>query len=388
MNLQNIICICPDCSAEFTLDRILGEQALATLQSEVSNLSEKEIQKRISAVSKAAIENEKKLAEEKIYQGTKQKEEELNKLRNALLATQLEKMEIENLKKQLEDSSETIIALALQKQKLELESRQENVSRELRLQIETLKDDLRKVSERADQGSIQAQGEAAELVIEENLQALFPTDEVIEIKKGQRGADCILIVKNFAGRPVGKINVESKRTKRFSSDWVQKLKEDSLAIGAHFSVLITATWPSENQKPHMRDGVWICGFTDYQILIQALRHSLIDLSNAVATEAFRDEKAQIMFDFLMSQEFAGTVEQIIRPIIRMQDQLMKEKRALNSIWKEREALINGSTNGVENLFFKIQGITQMNLPSVIGLEGLDTLTNENNELRVPTCPSK
>ena len=153
MNLQNIICICPDCSAEFTLDRILGEQALATLQSEVSNLSEKEIQKRISAVSKAAIENEKKLAEEKIYQGTKQKEEELNKLRNALLATQLEKMEIENLKKQLEDSSETIIALALQKQKLELESRQENVSRELRLQIETLKDDLRKVSERADQGS-------------------------------------------------------------------------------------------------------------------------------------------------------------------------------------------------------------------------------------------
>ena len=100
----------------------------------------------------------------------------------------------------------------------------------------------------------------------------------------------------------------------------------------------------------MRDGVWICGFTDYQILIQALRHSLIDLSNAVATEAFRDEKAQIMFDFLMSQEFAGTVEQIIRPIIRMQDQLMKEKRALNSIWKEREALINGSTNGVRTCF--------------------------------------
>ena len=38
---------CPDCSAEFTLDRILGEQALATLQSEVSNLSEKEIQKEL-----------------------------------------------------------------------------------------------------------------------------------------------------------------------------------------------------------------------------------------------------------------------------------------------------------------------------------------------------
>ena len=379
MNLKNIKCICPECLNEFTLDRTLGEQALAKLQSEVAKLSEKEIQKKIEMATKAAIENEKKLTNEKICGEIKQKDEELRKVRNDLLAIQLEKVEIENSKKQLEDSSETIIGLALQKQKLELEAREENVRRELRLQIETLKDDLRKASDRADQGSMQAQGEAAELVVEEALKNLFPTDEVSEIKKGQRGADCVLTVKNFAGRPVGKINVESKRTKKFSNDWVKKLKEDSLAIGAHFSVLITATWPSENQKPHMRDGVWICGFTDYQILIQALRHSLIDLSNAVATEGIREEKAQIMFDFLMSREFAGTLEQIIRPIVRMQDQLIKEKRALNSIWKERETLINGSINGVANLFFKIQGITQVNLPSVIGLESLDTITIANNE---------
>jgi len=379
MNLKNIKCICPECLNEFTLDRTLGEQALAKLQSEVAKLSEKEIQKKIEMATKAAIENEKKLTNEKICGEIKQKDEELRKVRNDLLAIQLEKMEIENSKKQLEDSSETIIGLALQKQKLELEAREENVRRELRLQIETLKDDLRKASDRADQGSMQAQGEAAELVVEEALKNLFPTDEVSEIKKGQRGADCVLTVKNFAGRPVGKINVESKRTKKFSNDWVKKLKEDSLAIGAHFSVLITATWPSENQKPHMRDGVWICGFTDYQILIQALRHSLIDLSNAVATEGIREDKAQIMFDFLMSREFAGTLEQIIRPIVRMQDQLIKEKRALNSIWKERETLINGSINGVANLFFKIQGITQVNLPSVIGLESLDTITIANNE---------
>jgi len=379
MNLKNIKCICPECLNEFTLDRTLGEQALAKLQSEVAKLSEKEIQKKIEMATKAAIENEKKLTNEKICGEIKQKDEELRKVRNDLLAIQLEKVEIENSKKQLEDSSETIIGLALQKQKLELEAREENVRRELRLQIETLKDDLRKASDRADQGSMQAQGEAAELVVEEALKNLFPTDEVSEIKKGQRGADCVLTVKNFAGRPVGKINVESKRTKKFSNDWVKKLKEDSLAIGAHFSVLITATWPSENQKPHMRDGVWICGFTDYQILIQALRHSLIDLSNAVATEGIREDKAQIMFDFLMSREFAGTLEQIIRPIVRMQDQLIKEKRALNSIWKERETLINGSINGVANLFFKIQGITQVNLPSVIGLESLDTITIANNE---------
>ena len=374
MSLENIKCICPDCFAEFSLDRAIGEQTIAMLQSEVTALSKKEIQEKINAATQAAIENEKRLAKEKIYEEIKQKDEELSIAKNDLLAAQLEKIELENSKKQLENSSETIVAIALQKQKLELESRQENSNRELKLQIETLKDDLRKASDRANQGSTQAQGEAAELVVEETLKNLFPTDEVSEIKKGQRGADCVLIVKKPSGRIVGKINIESKRTKQFSNDWVKKLKEDSLSIGAHSSILITNALPSDNQKPHMRDGVWVCGFAEYQILIQALRHSLIDLSNAIGAEEVREEKAQVMFDFLMSQEFAGTIEQIIRPIVRMQDQLTKEKRALNSIWKEREALINGSICGVENLFFKIQGIAQIDLPSVVGLENFETIS--------------
>ena len=83
MNLQNIICICPDCSAEFTLDRILGEQALATLQSEVSNLSEKEIQKEL-VLSARPLLKMKKSSLKKKYIRNQAKREELNKLRNAL----------------------------------------------------------------------------------------------------------------------------------------------------------------------------------------------------------------------------------------------------------------------------------------------------------------
>ena len=377
MTLKNIKCICPDCFAEFTLDKAIGKQAITSLKSELNNLSEKEIQEKINAATKAAIAQERKLADQRIFDEIKHKDEELSTTKKDLLTAKLEKVEIENLKKQIEDSSETIMALALQKQKLEMETRQENTKREMQLQIETLKNDLTKASARAEQGSMQSQGEAAELIIEETLRCLLPKDEVSEVKKGQRGADCILTVKNFNGRPVGKINIESKQTKRFSDEWIRKLKDDSLSIGAHFSILITNAWPVDNQKPHMRDGVWICGFAEYQILIQALRQSLIDLANAIGADKVREEKAQVMFDFLMSQEFAGTVEQIIRPIVRMQDQLTKEKRALNSIWKERESLINGSICGVENLFFKIQGIAQVNLPAVAGLENLDTIVIES-----------
>ena len=57
------------------------------------------------------------------------------------------------------------------------------------------------------------------------------------------------------------------------------------------AILITNAWPSDNKSAHLRDGVWVCGFGEYQILMRALRNSLIDLSNAVASESVREEKA-------------------------------------------------------------------------------------------------
>jgi hypothetical protein len=244
------------------------------------------------------------------------------------------------------------------------------------LQIETLKNDVKKASDRAEQGSMQAQGEAGELLIEDTLRSMFPHDDISEIKKGARGADCLLAVKNNVGRTVGKINIEAKDAKNFSNTWVKKLKDDSLSIGANFSVLITTIWPSDNQTAHMKDGVWICGYADYQILIQALRNTLFELSRAVAAEGAREEKAHVMYDFLTGQEFAATIEQMISPIVRMREQLDKEKRAFAMQWKERETLINGCLDGAGNLYGKIQGIARVNLPSISGLDSIEALGYE------------
>ena len=149
-----------------------------------------------------------------------------------------------------------------------------------------------------------------------------------------------------------------------------------MTINAHFSVLVTTAWPNDNNKAHQREGVWVCGFSEYMVLIRALRNSLIEIANVAGAEEVREEKAQIMFDFLTSQEFAGSIEQMIRPITRMQEQLNKEKRVWNGIWKERETLINGSITGAENLYFKIQGIAQVNLPKIPGIETIDLLSSD------------
>ena len=55
MSLENIGCRCPECGAEFTLDRAIGEQTLSKVQNEISKLSEKEIQQKVDAATKIAI---------------------------------------------------------------------------------------------------------------------------------------------------------------------------------------------------------------------------------------------------------------------------------------------------------------------------------------------
>ena len=56
--------------------------------------------------------------------------------------------------------------------------------------IKDLTEQIAALQKRAEQGSMQAQGETLELVIESALRSAFPYDEILEVKKGQRGADC------------------------------------------------------------------------------------------------------------------------------------------------------------------------------------------------------
>ena len=104
----------------------------------------------------------------------------------------------------------------------------------------------------------------------------------------------------------------------------------------------------------------------------------MDVAKATASEEAREGKAQVMFDFLTSQEFANIIEQMISPIFRMNEQLQKEKRSITRLWKERETLIEVSIEGTENLYMKIQGIAQVNLPSVKGLDAIEDLSTDES----------
>ena len=376
MNLKEILCKCPKCGEQFAIGDALEQQAVEQVRAELASLNNDETQLLIEAEKTKAAEEAKKQAQEEILKQTKQKQDELETAQNKLNALELERVTTDAKLKNIQQRQESEITIKLAEEKSKWDAEKVNAETALKLQVQQLKDDIKHASARAEQGSMQLQGEGGELAIEDTLRQLFPSDDVIEVKKGQRGADCILVVRNNVGKTVGKILFESKDTKSFSSDWITKLKSDAMNEGAKIPVLVTTAWPSDNKKAHLKDGVWVTGFHEYQILTRALRQSLLDISKVTASEEAREGKAQVMYDFLVGQEFANTITQMLGPIFRMEELLQKEKRSITRLWKERETLIAGSISSSESLYMKIQGIAQVNLPPIQGLEAIEDLNNE------------
>ena len=167
----------------------------------------------------------------------------IKELKSLHTQNEIDKLEIEEEMRTLKDQSELLRNVAVTKALQEQKSILDNTVAQKDLQIQNLNDAISRLERQRQQGSTQIQGEAGELLIEKSLNLEFPTDEVIEIKKGQSGADSILNVKNSSGYICGSIYFEAKRTKEFSKQWIDKLKRDTSKQNANVGILVTETMP-------------------------------------------------------------------------------------------------------------------------------------------------
>ncbi|HEX2607505.1 MAG TPA: DUF2130 domain-containing protein, partial [Flavisolibacter sp.] len=156
--------------------------------------------------------------------------------------------------------------------------------KELEKQLEDQRRLAEEMKRRAEQGSMQLQGEAQELLLEELLKDHFPYDAISEVGKGVEGADCIQTVHNKLGQECGKIIFESKRTKTFNNSWVDKLKSDMRNKQADVAILVTQVYPKDMTCFGEKDGVWICNFSEVLALTNALRHTIIRISETKKAE--------------------------------------------------------------------------------------------------------
>jgi hypothetical protein len=222
--------------------------------------------------------------------------------------------------------------------------------------IQQLKDQLTIAQRKASQGSMQQQGEAQELIIEDFLRTSYPLDTIDEIKKGAMGADAIQTVNTRSNSNVGTIYYESKRTKTFNNAWIDKFKHDMRAKAADVGVIVSTARPLGFERAGMVKGVWVCTLDEFKIISHMLREALIDVSSAMQTQEGKGDKMTMLYNYLTSSEFKLQIEAIIEGFSQMQEDLNSEKRALNMIWTKREKQIAKVINSTVGMYGSIKGI--------------------------------
>lgn len=398
---------CPNCDHKFDVEDVLAsklEESIKEKYQERQKDAEKKLKDKIQAFEEKEEEFKKKkkreneIFQDKLKKALKEEKEELkNKVREDFdQKIKAQKEEIEEKAKKLSEMRDKEIELERVKRKLEeqekeMELRFEKKMRSVLVEKEEIlakrireeeslklaeKDKqladqnklIEELKRKKDQGSMQLQGEVQELAIEEILRHNFPVDLINEVPKGIRGADTVHTVINTLRADCGKILYESKRTKSFSNDWLEKLREDQREVGADIAVLITQTMPKDMDSYGQRDGVWICSFSEFVGLVHVLRHMIIKVHSIKSAQENIGDKKEVLYNYVSSEEFKQIVNGIVEGFSGMKTELDREKRAMASIWKRREKQIEKVISNTINMHSSIQGIAGNSISSLEILE--------------------
>lgn len=402
---------CPNCGVEIDVNEILYHQLDEELKKKYNDQISKERKELVANEEKLkaereAIEHEKESYKDKLAsaiqdglkaesgklkielkkQAEEEQEERLAALQKELVSKSEQvkelnkfKADIERLKREKDELKDKIELEAQQQinktlseekekiRKSEAQKAQLNISEKEQI-INQLKEQLQEAQRKADQGSMQLQGEVQELAIEEWLAVQFPLDSIDEIKKGERGADCMQTINTHSRTNCGTIYYESKRTKNFQPTWIEKFKSDIRDRNADIGVLVTEAMPAGMERLGLKDGIWICSFDEFKGLCTVLRESVIQLSMAITTQENKGEKMGMLYDFLTSNEFRLQIEAIVEGFTQMKTDLESEKRSMQGIWKKREKQIDKVLLNTNHMYSSIKGIAGSAVQSVALLE--------------------
>lgn len=305
-----------------------------------------------------------------LQETNKEREEQLKAARQKELDYLRQVKEMEDLKAKMEIETQKILLAERNKMAEELKM-QENERYKLREQEHEMKlrelekqlADQKKLAEealrKAQQGSMQLQGEVQELALEALLRQAFPFDKISEVGKGVRGADCVLTVRNAFGQECGCIIFESKRTQNFGADWIDKLKNDMVACSAEIAVLVTQAMPKDMDRFGEKQGVYVCSFAEVKSLVGVLRQAVLKVHEAKKSQENKGDKMVMLYDYLTGSEFMSQWNTMRDSFKNFRATLQKEREDFEKNWKKKEKLLDVIISNSLQISGSLEGISGM-----------------------------
>jgi hypothetical protein len=382
---MNDTIICPNCKKSIPLTEALSHQ----IQDKYAKFYKIRLEEEKNKFTKTLQPELERQLKERMEFEIKNKNNELEELRKQNRNMQEQMLELNKLIRQIKQESdnrriEMEKKLTTSQEKIREEEKRKS-DEEYKLKIlekdRKLSDAMKMVEEykrKLEQGSQQSQGEIMEDELKKILMAEFPYDRISDVPKGIRGADLVQMVKNNLGKECGTILWESKRTKAWTEGWITKLKQDQREIKAELAIIVTQVMPQGIKNFGLKDGIWV---VDYSTVIGAavsLRNNLIDLFGVRSSNKGKEEKKEILWNYLTSVEFKHRVEAIYESYNNLRDELLKEKDWFTKKWAREEKSIARVADNLLGMHGDLEGIVGKTLPELEQLKKLESGEKSKN----------
>ena len=262
---------CPSCGKEFDLGEGYKKH-LKILEAETRAGVEKTSKDKFKIEQQKLAVSEAKLKAEK---------EKADQIQNELLA---EKQKNKKVDKKYKEHYASLSDAKIKAVKEDLEQKTAENDKKHTLVIERLEKKLSESQKALKQGVTVDQGAIQVMQLIEFLrEKVFKNteDKFVSYETGEEGGDVLQEVIE-KGEPVCKILYESKKTKGWSSKWLDKLQEDmtdsKAIVGMLFSVTVPKSFNKDDLFQHTGN-IFVCRY-DYitlKILAQTQRHLLTQL---------------------------------------------------------------------------------------------------------------
>ena len=299
---------------------------------------EAEYRKRLPAI----IEAERKRIQES--EQRKNQGEMLILKRRAEKAGRDKDREIERIRRDAEkraDRSARLAAMTATKQS-EAQIEKLNATREKdRARYEAdrarLQTQLDQMSRKLDKQQADLLGKEAEIDLLAELNRAFPGDRITPVRRGVKGADIVHDIVEDSRR-VGRIVYESKNVSNWNNNFISQAKQYQTQYETPYVIVVSRSFPRKEKglcilknipvvEPHMA----VC-------LASVVRDGIREVASIKTTNTGRNQKAQQLYDYIVSDKFATRFREITESVESLRDNQQKERDWHEDVWQGQTAL--------------------------------------------------
>jgi chromosome segregation ATPase len=200
-----------------------------------------------------------------------------------------------------------------------------------------LQNQLDQLSRKLDKQGADQLGKEAETDLLIELNKTFQGDRIDPVRRGVKGADIVHDIMED-GKRLGRIVYESKNVSTWSNNFIRQAKQYQTQYDTPNVIVVSRSFPGKKKGLCILNNIPVVDPRMAVCLASIMRDGIREIGLARATSVGRDEKAQHLFEYILSDKFVTRFREIAESVESLRERQRKEKDWHEDAWDERSTL--------------------------------------------------